>query len=145
MRVLQWYRLSDMLSIRLLSAAFAAGVVSSLTDWLFMGPDWLYRRYDHHPEIWRSFPRGETRAILLSCALSFLTCFFFALTCAWLHLHSFAAPIILAVAIWLVGPLPLIGTNTIFHKLSPVIAASHALGWLAKLIVAACAFTLIAG
>ena len=134
-----------MLSIRLEIEAIAGGAVSSLTDWLFMGGDWLYRRYDQHPEIWRSFQRGETRAILWATALSFLSCFFFALTCSWLHLHSFAATLILAAAIWLVGPLTLIATNTIFLKLSPVIAASHAIGWLAKLAIAACAFVLIVG
>ena len=121
-----------MLSIRLLIAAIAGGAVSSLTDWLFMGGDWLYRRYDQHPEIWRPFNRGETRAILWATALSFLSCFFFALTCARLHLHTFAATLLLAGAVWLVGPLA-------------VIAASHAIGWLAKLAIAACAFVLIVG
>lgn len=120
-----------------------------MTDWLFMGSDWLYRRYDQHPEIWRPFirgethNRGETRAILHSTALSFLSCFVFALTCSWLHLHSCAATLTLAAAVWLIGPLPVIATNSIFLRMSPVIAASHAAGWLAKLMIAACAVALI--
>jgi len=67
------------------------------------------------------------------------------LTCARLHLHTFAATLLLAGAVWLVGPLAVIATNTIFLKLSPMIAASHAVGWLAKLAIAACAFVLIVG
>jgi len=35
------------------------GIVSSMTDWLFMG-DLLYKRFDRHPEIWR-FPGGQGR------------------------------------------------------------------------------------
>ena len=43
--------------IRVALTVFAGGLAASLTDWLFMG-DWLYRRYDQHPEIWRH-PRGQ--------------------------------------------------------------------------------------
>ena len=38
-------------------AVFAGGLVASLTDWLFMG-DWLYKRYNQYPEIWR-YPHGQ--------------------------------------------------------------------------------------
>ena len=129
---------------RVVLAAFAGGVVSSMTDWLFMG-DWLYRHYDQHPEIWRSWERGETKAILWASPLPFLTCLVFASTCAWLSLHSFTATLIFALAVWFIGPLPLIVTNTIFVKMSPSIATSHALGWLVKLEVAGLAVALIAG
>ena len=37
---------------RLGLTVLAAGIVCSLTDWLFMG-DWIYKRFDVHPEIWR--------------------------------------------------------------------------------------------
>jgi hypothetical protein len=49
----------------------------------------------------------------------------------------------LALAIWLVGPLPLLIVNGLFIKLRFAITASYSLGWLVKLVVAAVAVTLI--
>ena len=64
------------------------------------------------------------------------------LLCARLNLHSYSATLKLAVAIWLVGPLPLLITNALFTKLHPAITASYSLGWLVKLVVAAVAVAL---
>ena len=59
---------------RIALAVLAAGIASSMTDWLFMG-DWLYKRYDKHPEIWRyRGGQGETNAIIWASLLPFLTC-----------------------------------------------------------------------
>jgi hypothetical protein len=128
---------------RIALATLASGFVSSMTDWLFMG-DWLYKRYDRHPEIWRyRAGQGENKAILWSSLLPFLTCAVFILVCARLHLHSYSSTLKLAVAAWLIGPLPLMIVNALWIKLAPAIAASHALGWLVKLGIAALAVTLI--
>jgi hypothetical protein len=121
----------------------SAGIVASLTDWLFMG-DWLYKRYDQHPEIWRHpHGQGEMKAIAWATPLPFTTCAVFTLVCARLGLRSYDATIKLALAIWLVGPLPLLIANALFIKLHPAITASYSLGWLVKLVVAAVAVTLI--
>jgi hypothetical protein len=74
----------------------AGGVSSSLMDWLFMG-DWIYKRLDHSPEIWR-YPggHGETRAIIWASLFPFLTCAVFALLCIHLHLFSYSGTIGLA-------------------------------------------------
>ena len=55
--------------------------MASLTDWLFMG-DWLYKRYNENPEIWRH-PRGqgEMRAIAWAAPLPFVTCAVLTLLC----------------------------------------------------------------
>jgi hypothetical protein len=45
----------------------------------------------------------------------------------------------LALAIWLMGPLPLILTNAAFMKLHRVFVASYATGWLTKLAIVAIA------
>ncbi len=91
---------------RIALAVVGSGVVSSLTDWLFMG-DWLYKRYDRNPEIWRySGGQGENKAILWSSLLPFVTCGVFVLLCGGLHLHSYRGTLKLALAIWLIGPLP---------------------------------------
>ena len=130
---------------RIALAVVGSGVVSSLTDWLFMG-DWLYKRYDRNPEIWRySGCQGENKAILWSSLLPFLTCGVFVFLCRGLHLYSYRGTLKLAVAIWLIGPLPLTIVNALWLKIAPAIAASHALGWLVKLALAALAVALILG
>jgi len=135
---------NDMSWGRIVLAALAGGVVTSITDWLFMGSDWLYKRYDRHPEIWRFSGQGETKAVIWASLLPFLTCAAFAVTCAWLQVHSFGAAFILALAVWIIASLPLTIANTLFIKVSPAIAAAHAFGWLVKLTIAAAAVALIA-
>jgi hypothetical protein len=128
---------------RIALAVLASAVISSLTDWLFMG-DWLYNRYDRNPEIWRyRGGEGENKAILWSSVLPFLTCGVFVLLCGGLHINSYNVTFTLALAIWLIGPLPLTIVNSLWIKLSPAIATSHALGWLVKLALAALAVVLI--
>jgi hypothetical protein len=134
--------------IHILLAALAGGFVASLTDWLFMG-DLLYKRFNPHPEIWRFVPDKsghgltETKAIAWSTPLPFLTCAVFALLCARLGLHSISATMELALAIWLIAPLPLLIVHALFMKLHPAIVTSYCLGWLVKLLVSASAVTLI--
>jgi len=123
-------------------AVLAGGIVSSLADWLFMG-DWLYRKFNAHPEIWRVHGGNESKAILWASFLPFLTCGVFDAVCVRLHLHSYSATLELAVAVWLIAPLPLIIVNSLFMKIQAGIAASYAVGWLVKLLVAALALVLI--
>lgn len=113
----------------------SAGVVSSLTDWLFAG-DWIHQRFTY-PEIWRK--GSETRAIALSSPLPFLTSAAFAFLATRLSIHSYRSASELAFAIWLIGPLPLILANAAFMKLHRVFVASYALGWLIKLMIVAVA------
>jgi hypothetical protein len=129
--------------IRVVLTVLSGGFVASLTDWLFMG-DWLYKGYDQSPEIWRHpHGQGEIKAIAWAAPLPFVTCAVFTLLCAQLNLHSCSATLKLALAIWLVGPLPLLFANALFIKLHPAITAAHSLGWLVKLVVAALAVSLI--
>jgi hypothetical protein len=128
---------------RVIFAGLAAGIVTSMgTDWLFAG-DWLYKRYDRHPEIWRVSGQNETKAIVWASFLPFVTCVVFAFTCAWLHLFSFGVCSLLALAIWIIATVPLMVVNSLFMKISLPIAISHALGWLVKLLIAAAAVALI--
>ena len=83
------------------------------------------------------------KAIAWSAPLPFITCTFFTLPCARLNLHSYTATFKLALAVWLVGPLPLLIANALFIKLHSAIVASYSLGWLVKLVIAAVAVTLI--
>jgi len=121
--------------MRLVAIIVGAGIISSLTDWFFAG-DWIHRRFTY-PEIWRKGAEG--RAIALTSPLPFLTCGVFALVASLLGVHSVSGAVKLAVAIWLIGPLPLILTNAAFIKMHRVFVASYATGWLVKLMIAALA------
>jgi hypothetical protein len=121
--------------MRLIAVVVGAGVISSLTDWLFAG-DWLHKRYTY-AEIWRH--GNEGRAIALSSPLPFVTCGIFAYATIWLHLHSLSSTVRFAIVVWLMAPLPLILTNAAFMKLHRVFVASYAIGWLVKLIIVAVA------
>ncbi len=130
---------------RIALAVLASGFMSSMTDWLFAG-DWLYKRYDRNPEIWRyQGGQAESTAILWSSLFPFLTCGVFVLLCSGLHLHTYRGTFKLAAAIWLIGPLPFNIVNALWIKLAPAIAASYALGWMVKLALAALAVKLIVG
>ena len=120
---------------RLALITIGAGVVTSLTDWFFAG-DWLHRRWTY-PEIWRQ--GAEARAIALTSPLPFLTCGVFAYLAARLGLHSVTSALQLAVAAWVIGPLPLILTNAAFMKLHRMFVASYTIGWLTKLAIVALA------
>lgn len=119
---------------RLAVITVTSGVITSLTDWLFAG-DWIHQRYSY-PEIWRQ--NVEAKAIALTSPLPFLTCAVFICVCARLGLH-FAGAMKMAIAIWLIGPLPMLLTNAAFMKLHRVFVASYAIGWLMKLVIAAAA------
>jgi hypothetical protein len=121
--------------VRLVAIIIGSGVASSLTDWFFAG-DWIHRRYTY-PEIWRK--GKESRAIALTSPLPFVTCGVFAYVTARLGLHSVSSALKLAVAVWVIGPLPLILTNAAFMKLHRVFVVSYAIGWLTKLVIVATA------
>jgi hypothetical protein len=118
--------------MRIALVSLGAGVVTSLTDWFFAG-DWIHRRYTY-PEIWRQ--GAESRAIALTSPLPFLTCGVFAILSAKLGLTALGASRV-ALAIWVIGPLPLILTNAAFMKLHRVFVVSYAIAWLVKLELAA--------
>lgn len=125
-------------ALRLVLIIIGTGIVTSLTDWFFAG-DWLHRRFTY-PEVWRT--GGESRAIALTSPLPFLTCGVFAFLLAWLGFLSISGTIKMALAIWLIGPLPLILTNAAFIKLHRIFVFSYAIGWLVKLLIVALAVSL---
>ncbi len=110
-----------------------AGVITSMTDWLFAG-DWIHKRFTY-PEVWRK--GSETKAILVASLLPFLTCAVFAYLAHRMDIETLRSAVKLAAAIWLIGPLPLILTDAAFIKLHRVFVMSYAIGWLVKLMIIA--------
>jgi hypothetical protein len=120
---------------RVAAVIVGTGLLTSVTDWFFAG-DWIHRRYTY-PEVWRQ--GVEARAIALTSPLPFLTCGVFVCVVIWLGLPSVSSAVKLAVAVWLIGPLPLILTNAAFMKLHRVFVVFYSIGWLIKLLVVAVA------
>jgi hypothetical protein len=120
---------------RFVTIVIGAGVLSSLTDWLFAG-DWIHRRWTY-PEIWRK--GAESRAIALTSPLPFLSCAIFTYTAVRIGLHTVPSLVEFAAAIWCIGPLPLILTNAAFIRMHRVFVMFQALGWLIKLMIFAAA------
>ena len=115
--------------MRLAAIAGGAGVLSTLTDWILAG-DWIQKHYKY-PEIWRK--DFKLYALLFATPLPFLTCAAFEILAVKLQLVGVKNCVKLAVAIWVIGPLPLIIADAVFMKVQRVYAASYAAAWLVKL------------
>ena len=120
------------MDLNLVWAAMAGTALAALADWLFAGL--LFRaRYPLHPETWRGGPLGPRIAATLALAL--LTSAAFVLLADKRGQVDLRGNLKLAAMIWLIGPLPLLATNAMFIRIDPLVTASHAAGWLAKLLL----------
>jgi hypothetical protein len=122
-------------------AVVVSGIAVSLTDWVFFGV-LFHDKYLVHPEVWRSPGKGETPAIIGSTLLGFVTCGAFVTACPTFHMAGLGQTLEFALAVWLIAPLPLLITNSLYIKMHPLTVLAHALGWLAKLAVVAVVTTL---
>jgi hypothetical protein len=120
------------MNLHLLWAVLLGGVLGSLADWLFAGV-LFHHRYHRFPEVWRK--GNERMRIVYAQALAFVTAAAF-VALAWkLHQTDISGALKLAAMIWLIGPLPLLVGNAFFIKIDHLVTASHAAGWLAKLLL----------
>jgi hypothetical protein len=104
--------------------------IASFSDWLFMDV-LIHRFYGAEPATWR--PRGGRVRIVVSQIIGT------AATAGAVALSLWAPgrPVPVACAAWLAGPLPVILQNLQWMRIHPAIAASHAAGWLVRLLIAA--------
>ena len=123
-----------------LAAGLLAIVAGALTDWLFFGW-WMRARRGAHPEIWRQAASraGAGQAIGGGTLLGALPPALFVALCAAFHVIALPDTLTLALGVWLVGPVPLLLSETLAIKLDPLLLLPHGLGWLARLAVAALA------
>jgi hypothetical protein len=120
------------MDLDLVWAALAGAVLGSLADWLFAGVI-FHGRYDLHPETWRR--GGEGKRIAAAQALALVTSAAFVALASKLGQTDFRGALKLAAMIWLIAPLPLLAANAMFIKVDHLVTASHAAGWLAKLLL----------
>lgn len=114
--------------------AIAIGfVAASLADWLFMGV-LFHDRYMVFPEVWRD-ARDEKRRIVIAQIFAAMTAIGFVLLASRLGQTTPRRALLLATAIWFIGPLPLLLGNHLFIKLDPKVTFAHAAGWLVKLLL----------
>lgn len=124
---------------------FAASVVGaalgSIADWIFAGV-LFHGRYQRHPEIWRT---GGSESLRIGGAqiLCLLTSVAFVALASALGTVDLPGALRLAGMIWLIAPLPLLVTNVLFIKIDPLVTASHAVGWLTKLLLIALATAIL--
>jgi hypothetical protein len=121
-------------------AVLASGVAGTLADGFFFGFLW-HEHYRAHPEVWwrPHGGSGETRAIVLSASISLLTSLALVPAIAALEPSGAGDVFLVAGAIFLGVPLPLLVTQALFVKLHPLVVVAHLLGWLARLLLVAAA------
>jgi intracellular septation protein A len=124
------------MNLHLLWATLLGALLGSLADWLFAGV-LFHHRYQVYPEVWRA---GDERPrIIAAQALAIVTSAAFVLLAWKLHQTDMRGALKLAAMVWLIGPLPLLVGNALFIKIDHLVTASHAAGWLAKLLLIAAA------
>jgi uncharacterized protein DUF1761 len=120
------------MDLNLAWATLAGAVLGSLADWLFAGV-LFHSRYNLHPETWRG--GAERKRIAAAQALALVTSAAFVLLANKLGQDDLRGTLKLAAMIWLIGPLPLLAANAMFIRIDHLVTASHAAGWLVKLLL----------
>ena len=115
---------------------FAAGTLSSVTDWVFMGV--LFAdRYQTYPDTW--WPRDkktETMPILYSTALGYITAAAVMALCAMAGVDGIMSGIKVAAIAWLAGSLVQVATTQIWVRIDPAVSLAHGLGYLVRFLIA---------
>lgn len=115
------------------------------TDWLFMGV-LFHDRYDRYPEVWWPGLRqkaADTRAILISSALGYLTALGVVELCVHAHAESLPRALFIAFIAWFAGPLVMQVTNGFWIKTDPLITVAHSAGWFVRFLIAGAAAGLL--
>jgi hypothetical protein len=122
---------------KLIVAIIASGIISSFTDWLFMGV--LFQdRYQKYPEAWwpRPAKADEIAPILWSTALGFITAAAVVLLCVYAGVTSIGGGLTVAALAAAAGPLVTTITNGFWVKIDPVVTSSHTVGYIVRFLIA---------
>lgn len=122
---------------RFVLALLVSGVAILFSDWLFFGV-LFHGKYKETPEVWRKIPEKKQIAWSMLIAVCAAALFFHG--CRHFDVRGYHEALATALFVWLVGALPITITNTLYVKYNPVLAVSHSLGWLARLLISAVAY-----
>lgn len=125
-------------------AVLGAGIAASFSDWLFMGV-LFHDRYNIYPETWWPRRKADTRAILYSTALGFITSAGVIGLCVMLDASSLRRALTVALLAWAAGPLVGTITNEIWIKIDTRVTFAHCLGYLARFLIAGVAASIALG
>jgi hypothetical protein len=120
----------------IVAAVFVAGTLASFTDWFFMGM-LFHDRYQVFPETW--WPRDkstETMPILYSTALGYITPAAVMWLCALAGVDSVMSGIKIGFIAWLAGSFVQVATTHIWVRIDLKVSIAHALGYLARFLIA---------
>jgi hypothetical protein len=122
---------------QIIAAIVVAGLLSSFTDWFFMGV--LFSdRYQKYPDTWwpRSGPGAERGAIITSTALGFITAAAIILLCEYAGVASISGGLIVAALAAAAGPLVTTTTNGMWIKIDPAVTFAHTIGYITRFLIA---------
>jgi hypothetical protein len=118
-----------------LIAVFAAGTISTFTDWLFMGV-LFHDRYQRHPETWWPRAGNETMPIVYSSALGYVTAAATIALCAMTGVDGVWSGVKVAFIAWLAGSFVQVATTHIWIRIDPAVSLAHGAGYLARFLIA---------
>jgi hypothetical protein len=123
---------------RIIEAGLLASVLASFTDWYFFGI-MFHDRYYTNAGVWRKYAdkKDEIRSITIGTIFGAATSFVFIIFVSYLGRTALPSVLAAAGVLWVMIPLPLLLTNSIFMRIDRALVVSHALGWLARLVVSA--------
>jgi hypothetical protein len=122
---------------RLIAAIVVAGLLSTLTDWLFMGV--LFKeRYLKYPETWwPQVSKGNERGpIVFSSALAFVTAAAVVMLCFYAGVHGLKGALIVAGLAAAAGPLVISPTNGLWVRIDPAVTFAHTVGYIVRFLLA---------
>ena len=117
------------------AAVFAAGTIASFTDWYFMGV-LFHDRYQTYPETWWPRQQNDTKPILYSTALGYVTAAAVIALCAMAGVDSVWSGIKVGFLAWLAGSFVQVATTHIWVRIDLKVSIAHALGYLARFLIA---------
>jgi hypothetical protein len=125
------------MSWMIVAAIIVAGIVSSFTDWFFMGV-LFHDRYQKYPDTWwpRSGPGAERGAIMASTALGFITAAAVILLCEYAGVTGIVGALIVAGLAAAAGPLVISPTAGMWIKIDPAVTAAHTIGYVVRFLIA---------
>jgi hypothetical protein len=122
---------------KIIAAIIASGIVSSFTDWFFMGV-LFHDRYQKYPDTWwpRAGQAAERGAIMSSTALGFITAAAVALLCEYAGVTSIGGGLIVGALAAAAGPLVISPTAGMWIKIDPMVTVAHTTGYIVRFLIA---------